>query len=426
MQQLEIDAGEFRSLIADYEQFAEGPPQSPEDYIRESYNLNLSSEYGGLPIKNPFGKGSGQLSLNVSQVKQDAQSGLGFVVLKTFIAQDRSGAQSMSDWAIPEARMLTERIKGTDGQMGWTVTWKGRGWYDTFDAYLAFFAESLEVARQYEMIVAPSCKYHLPAYDESEWKYAEYEYTTGRLIDVWQEHGPVSAMPIEKDFSPTLAGSDLASQMSTVLGWLQTVGELIKRAAHPRQVRVGLKIFNAVFEDTFQLEMLRAVNEQCVGDSIPDFIVYANRLFDPNREFDGERGVAYGGPDLSTRNLSVLARLRSLEQSGQIPVCRIPISATGNIETGRMAVEYLLRGASNFQLHTYFQLPSSEYRMKRPGKTACALHELYFHPERGLIAWLLHLRRALDWPTEWDIKRMADYCVDPANRLWLDYEPALT
>jgi len=426
MQQLEIEAGEFRSLIADYEKFAERLPESPEDYIRESHNLNLSSEYGGLPIKNPFGKGSGQLSLNVSQVKHDAQSGLGFVVLKTFIAQDASGAQSMSDWAIPEARMLTERIKGTDGQMGWTVTWKGRGWYDTFDAYLAFFAESLEVAREYEMIVAPSCKYHLPAYDESEWKYAEYEYTTGRLIDVWQEHGPVNAMPIEKDFSPTLAGSDLASQMSTVLGWLQTVGELIKRAAHPRQVRVGLKIFNAVFEDAFQLEMLRAVNEQCVGDSIPDFIVYANRLFNPNRGFDGERGVAYGGPDLSTRNLSVLARLRSLEQSGQIPVCRIPISATGNIESGRMAVEYLLRGASSFQLHTYFQLPSSEYRMKRPGKTACALHELYFHPERGLIAWLLHLRRALDWPTEWDIKRMADYCVDPANRLWLDHEPALT
>jgi hypothetical protein len=425
MQQLEIDAGEFRSLVADYEKFAAGLPLSPEDYIRESYNLNLSSEYGGLPIKNPFGKGSGQLSLNVSQVKQDAQSGLGFVVLKTFIAQDPSGAQSMSDWAIPEARMVTERIKGADGQMGWTVTWKGRGWYDTFDAYLTFFAESLEIAKEYEMIVAPSCKYHLPAHGESEWKYAEYEYTTGRLIDVWQDHGSVGVMPIEKDFSPTLAGSDRASQMSTVLGWLQTVGELIKRAAHPRQISVGLKIFNAVFEDAFQLEMLRAVNEQCAGDNFPDFLVFANRLFDPNREFDGERGVAYGGPDLSARNLSVLARLRSLEQSGRIPVCHIPISATGNIDSGRMAAEYLLRGACSFQLHTYFQLPSSEYRMKRTGKTACVLHELYFNPERGLIAWLLHLRRALNWPTEWNVKRMADYCADPANGLWLDYEPAL-
>src|SRR5689334_4692249 len=426
MQHLEIGATESRSLVADYERFADGLPHSPEDYIREYYNLNVSSEYGGLPVKNPFGKGSGQLSLNVSQVKQDAQSGLGFVVLKTFIAQDQSGAQSMSDWAIPEARMVTERIKGADGQMGWTVTWKGRGWYDTFDAYLSFFAESLQVAKEYQMIIAPSCKYHLPAYGEREWKFAEYEYTTRRLIEIWEEHGSASAMPIEKDFSPTLAGSERASQMSTVLGWLETVSELIKRAAHPREIRVGLKIFNAVFEDEFQLEMLRAVNERCAEQNLPDFFVYANRLFDPNREFDGERGVAYGGPDLSARNLAVLARLRSLEQLGQIPVCRIPISATGNIESGRMAVEYLLRGSSSFQLHTYFQLPSSEYRMKRTGKSACALHELYFNPQRGLIAWLLHLRRALDWPPEWNIKNMADYCAEPANRLWLDYEPELS
>src|SRR5947208_7655519 len=112
MQQLEIDAGEFRSLIADYEKFAEGLPQSPEDYIRESYNLNLTSEYGGLPIKNPFGKGSGQLSLNVSQVRKDAEEGLGFVVLKTIIAEDEDGAQSMSEWAIHETRMMAEKITG--------------------------------------------------------------------------------------------------------------------------------------------------------------------------------------------------------------------------------------------------------------------------------------------------------------------------
>jgi hypothetical protein len=425
LQQLQLDAGESASLVADYERFAAGLPQSPEDYIRERYHLNLSSEYGGLPIKNPFGKGSGQLSLNASQISQDAQAGLGFVVLKTFIAQDASGAQSMSDWATHETHMVTETIKGADGQMGWTVTWKGRGWYESFAAYLKFFSESLAIAKECEMIVAPSCKYHLPGPGEIEWKFAEYEYTTRRLLDVWQEHGPVAAMPLEKDFSPTLAGSDRASQMSTVLRWLRTVSELIKRAARPRQIKVGLKIFNAVFEDAFQLEMLRAVNGQCAGDKLPDFLIYANRLFDPNREFDGERGVAYGGPDLSARNLSILARLRGLEQSGQIPVCRLPISATGNIESGRIAVEYLLRGASSFQLHTYFQLPGSEYRMKRPGKTACALHELYFNPQHGLIAWLLHLRRVLDWPTEWNIKRMADHCADPANRLWLDYDPAL-
>ena len=56
--------------------------------------------------------------------------------------------------------------------------------------------------------------------------------------------------------------------------------------------------------------------------------------------------------------------------------------------------------------------------MKVSGKTARALHELYFHPEEGLIPWLLHLRRAFDWPREWNIKKMAEFCIDPANRVW--------
>ena len=423
MRQLKLDAGLSASIAADYERFMDGLPEEIEDYVRERYSLDLSSEYGGLPIKNPFGKGSGQLSLNISQARQDASAGLGFFVLKTIIAEDRSGAQSMSDWAIHETRMMIERIEGRDGQMGWNVTWKGRGWYDTFDAYLKLYTEALQVGRETEMLVVPSCKYHLPGPLESEWKAGEYEFTTNRLLDIWREHGPDGAMPIEKDFSPTLAGSDRAAQMSTVLEWLCKVTGLIKRAAGARPIKVGLKLFNAVFEDAFQLEMLRAINERCEGDNRPDFLVYANRLFNPSREFDGVRGVAYGGPDLSARNLDVLAQLRALEQRGEIPVCRFPLSATGNIDSGRMAVEYLLRGACSFQMHTYFQLPNSEYSMRRSGKSARALHELCFNPERGLIAWLLYLRHALDWPRDWNIKQLADFCADPANRLWVDYEP---
>ncbi len=122
--------------------------------------------------------------------------------------------------------------------------------------------------------------------------------------------------------------------------------------------------------------MLCAINEKCSGDDEPDYLVYANRLFDPNREFDGVRGIAYGGPDLSTRNLAVLRQLRQLERQGVIPVCKLPISATGNIVSGRIAAEYLLCGASSFQMHTFFQLPSGEYAMKTGGKTARAVHEL--------------------------------------------------
>jgi hypothetical protein len=425
---VDLDPALASSIADDYERLAEGLPPRLEEYVLDRYGLDLASEYGGLRVKNPFGKASGQLSLNVKQVRADADAGLGFVVLKTIIAEDAVGGQSMSEWAIAETRMLVERIKGAGGAEGWNVTWKGRGWYDTFDAYLKLFAESLELGGPAGMLVVPSCKYHLPTADEGEWRVGEYEHTTRRLLDVWGGAGGAhagAAMPVEKDFSPTLAGSDRASQVETIRRWMTAVTGLIRDAAAGRAVQIGLKLFNARFEDEFQIEMLRLVNEECGEGGRPDFIVYANRLFDPEREFEGKRGVAYGGPDLSARNLRVLARLRALEQRGEIPLCTFPVSATGDIGSGQTAAEYLLRGASTFQLHTFFQLPNAEYRMRGGGRTERALHELYFNPVRGLVACLLRLRRALDWPADWDVRRMAGFCADPANGLWAAAEPSL-
>ena len=421
-----VDSKDHASLVRDYERFRAGLPEDLEDYVRQQYQLDLSSEYGGHFIKNPFGKASGQLSLNLSQVRRDCEEQLGFIVLKSIIAEDTSGAQSMSEWAIEETRMVVERIVGQDKTEGWTVSWKGRGWYDTFAKYLEFFDEALSCARPASVLVVPSCKYHLPSAAEQLWKVGEYEYTTRCLIDVWQKHHSDAPMLIEKDFSPTLAGSDRAAQAEMIIEWLTRVTSLIRRGAAPATVRIGLKVFNAILDDAFQLEMLRAINEKCLGDAVPDFLVYANRLFDPDREFDGVRGIAYGGPDLSARNLSVLAQLRLLERQGLIPACKLPISATGNIVSGRIAAEYLLRGASSFQMHTFFQLPSGEYSMKTGGKTARALLELYFHPEEGLLAWLLHLRRLLGWPVDWNIKRMAEFFMEPANNIWVEHAPALS
>lgn len=422
----DIESSARSALERDYERFRTGLPPALEGYVHEQYAIDLSSEYGGLAIKNPFGKASGQLSLNISQVRRDCDEGLGFIVLKSIIAEDESGAQSMSEWAIEETRMVVERITGADGTEGWTVSWKGRGWYDTFEKYLEFFDEALAAAEPAKVVVAPSCKYHLPGPTETHWKIAEYEYTTRRLLDVWQRHWPDLVMPIEKDFSPTLAGSDRAVQVEIILQWLTQVTGLIRRAALPSPITIGLKVFNAILDDAFQLEMLRTINETCTGEDAPDFLVYGNRLFDPTREFDGVRGTAYGGPDLSARNLSVLGRMRLLENLGTIPVCGLPISGTGNIISGRMAGEYLLRGASSFQMHTYFQLPSSEYSMLTGGKTARALLELYFHPTEGLLAWLLHLRRVFGWPNDWNVKKMAEFCLDPANNVWAAHASALS
>ena len=422
----EIDSRDQASLIRDYERFQAGLPEELENYVRQQYQIDLSSEYGDHPIKNPFGKASGQLSLNLSQVRRDCEEQLGFVVLKSIIAEDAAGAQSMSEWAIEETRMVVERISAGDNTTGWTVSWKGRGWYETFAKYLEFFDEALSLAGSSSVLVVPSCKYHLPGAAEGVWKTGEYEYTTRCLIDVWQRYHPQAPMLIEKDFSPTLAGDDRAAQAEMIIEWLTRVTSLIRQGAAPAAIKIGLKVFNAILDDAFQLEMLRAINENCSGEGVPDFLVYANRLFDPEREFDGVRGIAYGGPDLSTRNLNVLAQFRTLERQEAIPVCSLPISATGNIVSGRIAAAYLLRGASSFQIHTFFQLPSGEYAMKTGGKTARALHELYFHPEEGLLAWLLHLRRLFDWPVALNVKQMAEFCMEPANNIWAEHAPALS
>src|SRR5262249_30603400 len=156
-----------------------------------------------------------------------------------------------------------------------------------------------------------------------------------------------------KDFSPTLAGSDRAEQRAVVLGWLDRVPGLIRRAAGADAVRVGLKLFNSLEGDDFQLAILAAVH----GGARPDYLVHANGLFDPDRDFEGRRGVAYGGPDLSDRNLRLLSALRASQALGEIDPSPLEISATGDITSGRIAVEYALRGCTSFQIHTMFQLP---------------------------------------------------------------------
>jgi hypothetical protein len=404
-----LDEHRARQLAADFERFRDGLPLPLEAYILSTYEVDLASEYGGLRIKNPFGKASGQLSLAAHQVERDAQAGLGFVVLKTLIAQDQRGEQTMAAWAIPETRMLVERIRGRGGEHGWTVTWKGRGWFDSFDAYLRLFDQALSAAGQAGMQVAPSVKYHLPTPQENFWKEDEYAFTTQALIEVWSRHHGEEPMPLEKDFSPTLAGSERAAEKAKVLEWLRTVPGLIHRAA-PGRIRVGLKIFNALFEDDFQLRMLEAVETAPPGEGRADFLVYANRLFDPEKAFEGKVGVAYGGPDLSDRNLAGLERfLDSNPRAGAIRAAsgRLPLSATGDIHSGRIAAEYLLRGASSFQMHTVFQLSDGEFAMPSGSKNEKALHRLIFHPQEGFLGWVLDLRERFAWRTEWNVAEMA-------------------
>jgi dihydroorotate dehydrogenase len=332
--------------------------------VRETYRVDLTGEYAGRRIRVPFGKASGQLSMTVDEVEADAAAGLGFVVLKTVIGEDASGRRTMEPWAVRASAMKVERITSASGRSGWTVTWKGRGWDKSFDAYLALYRAALEVGGGAGLPIAASIKCHLPPAGEP-FAEGEYAHTLSRLASVGGE-----AMIVEKDFSPTLAGDARAASLEAIERWIAEVPRLIKGQA---PLTLGLKLMNALQGDGLQVEMVRAA-----GESGADFLVLFNRLFDP------KRGVAYGGWDLSDRNLRVLDVCRGLSR---VP----PISATGNICSGRVMAEYALRGATSGQIHTYFQLPLSAYPATEGSRSARALHALLYHPEEGLIGWILAL-----------------------------------
>lgn len=357
-------------LARDFERFGRELPSDLAGHVRQAYRIDLTARYLGFTIPHPIGKGSGQLSLNQEQLEADRAAGLAFVVLKTVIAQDAGGARAMDAWAIHETRMKVERVRSASGLEGWTVTWKGRGWDRSFEEYLDLVRAAGELSRTGGLLVVPSAKYHLPRVGEP-FREDEYRYTTGALARAWG--GDV--LPLEKDFSPTLAGDALADERERIVRWLQEVPALVRRSGDGVPVRIALKLMNARHGDQFQLEMV----ESAAG---ADALVCFNRLW------SADRGVAYGGYDLSDRNLRTLAAVRS----GRIH--RPPLSGTGNVSSGRMILEYAKLGCESVQLHTFFQLPLSEYPATAGSRTQRALHTLVFHPESGLIAGLLDLEQA--------------------------------
>ncbi len=355
-------------LAADFERFKVGCPRDLADYIRDAYRIDLTARYLGHQLPHPIGKASGQLSLRADQLETDSEAGLAFVVLKTLIAEDETGKQSMCAWAIHETRMQVERVTSQSGSQGWTVTWKGRGWDRSLDEYLGLLRSAREITRAGGPLIVPSVKYHLPRKDEP-FHLGEYAHTTTALARAWGE----GDLLIEKDFSPTLAGDSLAEERENILRWTREIPRVIQVAA-PHQVRVALKLMNSRFDDDFQIEMLRAAGG-----------AQGATVF--TRLYDTARGVAYGGYDLSDRNLRVLDQARSL--GVHTPV----LSGTGNIGSGRMILDYARRGCESVQLHTYFQLPLTEYPATAGSRSQRAMHALLFDPENGLIAGLLELER---------------------------------
>src|SRR5215204_6559556 len=153
-------------LERDFERFKRELPRDLTHYIRGAYRIDLTARYLGFLLPHPIGKASGQLSLNLEQLETDKAAGLAYVVLKTMIAEDAEGTQSMAAWAVHESRMKVERRRSASDREGWTVTWKGRGWDRSFEEYLSLVRAAADLTRSREIIAVPSVKYHLPPLGE--------------------------------------------------------------------------------------------------------------------------------------------------------------------------------------------------------------------------------------------------------------------
>jgi hypothetical protein len=354
------------TLSAERERFGREWPPGWAGQLRASHGFDLSTSLLGIPLPHPIGKASGQLSLRSEQLQHDADAGLSFTVLKTVIGEDASGARTMGEWAIHETRMAVERRDAADGRAGWTVTWKGRGWDGTLAEYCALVESGRQLTKAGQLLVIPSVKLHLPPGGE-EFREAEYAHTLGALHAAWG----TEPLLLEHDFSPTLAGDARGREREDILRWIAELPGLIRSHADG-PVRVALKLMNATFDDGFQAEMLRA---SASADAVTVF----------NRLWDKERQVAFGGWELSDRNLAVLS---SVARHGQ------ERSGTGNVISGRQIVAYAKCGCSTVQCHTAFQLPLREYAAAAGSRTARTLHRLILDPDDGLLAVMLEEEKA--------------------------------
>jgi hypothetical protein len=357
-------------LTRDFERFGRDLPRDFPAHVRAEYGIDLTARYLGFILPHPVGKASGQLSLNPDQLEADRDAGLAYTVLKTVIGEDPGGRRTMGAWAIHETRMRVERRRSESGRDGWTVTWKGRGWDRSFEDYLALVRVAADLTSSGALVAVPSIKLHLPRLQE-EFSEAEYRHSIGALARAWGG----DALVLEMDFSPTLAGDPLADEQERILRWLREVPARIRAGAAGHPVRLALKLMNARYDDEFQLRMLQAAAEA-------DALVVFNRLW------SAEQKAAYGGYDLSDRNLRVLAGARAAR------VALPPLAGTGNICSGRLLLDYARLGCESVQLHTFFQLPLSEYPASAGSRSQRALHALYFHPDTGVLAGMLDLEAA--------------------------------
>ena len=178
----------------------------------QSYGLDMTASYAGIPLRNPVGQGVGPALAEPSLGRGSGRRRPGLVVLKTVIAQDARARSAMSAWAIKESQMAVEPIKAPspETKAGRSPGTAGAGGSRSKTTWISF-APRARSARERQ---APrrSIDQIPPARARGDGlahrRIPRHDSRDPRCLSTRAGQLP---MPLEKDFSPTLAGSDRAA-----------------------------------------------------------------------------------------------------------------------------------------------------------------------------------------------------------------------
>jgi len=330
--------------------------------LEREFDVEISTSYLGLNLKNPILIAPGPLSQSVSQIKRAANSGYGGMVLKSVVGEDKNGNASMK--ALRKRSTFARWVYDDEGNP--VFHWNGGLDLRSFREYLSFAREAFKIGRKEDFPLIASFLCHLPKDVDEEWKIEEWEYTTKKLVETAQTLYRDSPVILEIDFCPFLKREKLATDKATVLRWYRETPRLIKETSS--NVYVVPKLLNLDFGFDFQMEMVKAAK-----DGGADGIVIANRFFRRYsvKETGEEYFTAHGGVELRILNQQQIREAKK--------ILDIPISATGGTYSGKHIVEYLKIGAKNVQVLTYVMKNGFER----------AFEDLMFNLKDGFVTLIL-------------------------------------
>ena len=346
-----------RDSTRDFERFARAARATPPRTCGRPTGIDLDARYLGFTLPHPIGKGSGQLSLNVEQLETDRAAGLAFVGAQD---RDRRGRRGRAGpWGpgrstrpgCRSSAAASGRPGGLDGHL------EGAG--------LGSFVRGLSRPGARGGATSPGRARSWPSPRSSTTCPRSDEPFRDRRIP---PHHRALARRGARDrcrWRRTSPPPWPATRWPTSESGSSAGCARCRRRSGPRPdrraVRLALKLMNARFDDAFQLEMLdaagcgRRAGRASTGCGIR------------------RAGVAYGGCDLSERNLRVLAaRPRG---GGSAAADRHRQRLLRPPDPGVCPA-----GCESVQLHTFFQLPLSEYPATAASAPQRALHALLFHP----------------------------------------------